>query len=54
MTAGSKEKCNNCIQLGAKAAINYKEEDFEQYFIDQKIKVDIILDMVGGLLPYLK
>jgi|TARA_B100001758_G_C18368134_1_gene589750 putative PIG3 family NAD(P)H quinone oxidoreductase len=48
VTAGSKDKCDNCLQLGAKAAINYKEEDFEQYFIDQKIKVDIILDMVGG------
>ena len=48
VTAGSKDKCDNCLQLGAKAAINYKEEDFEQYFIDQKIKVDIILDIVGG------
>ena len=48
VTAGSKDKCDNCLQLGAKAAINYKEEHFEQYFIDQKIKVDIILDMVGG------
>ena len=48
VTAGSKDKCDNCLKLGAKAAINYKEEDFEQYFIDQKIKVDIILDMVGG------
>ena len=48
VTAGSKDKCDNCLQLGAKAAINYKEEEFEQYFIDQKIKVDIILDMVGG------
>ena len=48
VTAGSKDKCDNCLQLGAKAAINYKEEDFEKYFIDQKIKVDIILDMVGG------
>ena len=52
VTAGSKDKCDQCLQLGAKAAINYKEEDFEQYFIDQKIKVDIILDMVGG--SYLK
>ena len=48
VTAGSKDKCDQCLQLGAKAAINYKEEHFEQYFIDQKIKVDIILDMVGG------
>ena len=37
VTAGSKEKCDKCLQLGAKAAINYKDEDFEQYFIDQKI-----------------
>ena len=48
VTAGSKDKCDQCLQLGAKAAINYKEEDFEQYCADQKIKVDIILDMVGG------
>ena len=48
VTAGSKDKCDQCLQLGAKEAINYKEEDFEQYFIDQKIKVDVILDMVGG------
>ena len=52
VTAGSKEKCESCIQLGATAAINYKEQDFEQYFVDQKIKVDVILDMVGG--SYLK
>ena len=52
VTAGSKEKCDKCLQLGAKVAINYKDEDFEQYFIDQKIKVDVILDMVGG--SYLK
>ena len=52
VTAGSKDKCDHCLQLGAKAAINYKEEDFEQYFVDQKIKIDVILDMVGG--SYLK
>jgi NADPH2:quinone reductase len=52
VTAGSTEKCERCIELGAKNAINYKEEDFEQYFVDQKIKVDVILDMVGG--SYLK
>ena len=52
VTAGSKDKCDHCLQLGAKAAINYKEEDFEQYFVEQKIKIDVILDMVGG--SYLK
>ena len=48
VTAGSKDKCDHCLQLGAKAAINYKEEDFEQYFVEKKIKIDVILDMVGG------
>ena len=52
VTAGSKDKCDHCLQLGAKVAINYKEEDFEQYFVEQKIKIDVILDMVGG--SYLK
>ena len=48
VTAGSADKCQRCMDLGAKAAINYKEVDFEQYFEEKKIKVDIILDMVGG------
>ena len=52
VTAGSKDKCDHCLRLGAKVAINYKEEDFEQYFVEQKIKIDVILDMVGG--SYLK
>lgn len=45
-TAGSKEKCNACIQLGADKCINYKEEDFETVFKDEKI--DVILDMIAG------
>ena len=52
MTAGSDEKCRACINLGASDAINYKEKDFLEYFEEKKIKVDIILDMVGG--SYLK
>jgi NADPH:quinone reductase-like Zn-dependent oxidoreductase len=36
------------MDLGAMVALNYKEVDFEQYFEEKKIKVDIILDMVGG------
>ena len=52
VTAGTDEKCQKCIELGAKDAINYKNSDFESYFEDKKIKVDIILDMIGG--SYLK
>ncbi len=52
VTAGSADKCQRCIDLGATDAINYKEVDFEKYFEEKKIKVDIILDMVGG--DYLK
>ncbi len=50
VTAGSKEKCEFCLQLGADAAINYKEQDFVEavkQLTDNK-GVDIILDMIGG------
>ena len=52
VTAGTDEKCQKCIELGAKDAINYKNADFENYFLNKKIKVDVILDMIGG--SYLK
>jgi D-arabinose 1-dehydrogenase-like Zn-dependent alcohol dehydrogenase len=29
VTAGSKDKCDACVSLGAKRAINYREEDFK-------------------------
>jgi len=45
-TAGSKEKCDACMQLGADKCINYKEEDFEEALKDKK--PDVILDMVAG------
>lgn len=50
ITAGSKEKCDACLQLGADLAINYKTEDF----VDECMKatqgrgVNVILDMVMG------
>ena len=50
VTTGSKEKCAFCLQLGADAAINYKEQDFVgaiKQLTDNK-GVDIILDMIGG------
>jgi NADPH2:quinone reductase len=49
-TAGSVEKCQTCVTLGAKRAINYKEEDFVAV-IEKETGgkgVDVILDMVGG------
>ena len=52
VTAGTNEKCKSCIELGATDAINYKELDFVEYFKEKKLKVDVILDMVGG--DYLK
>lgn len=45
-TAGTKEKCDYCLQLGASLAINYKTEDFVS--ILKPIGIDVILDMTGG------
>lgn len=46
ITAGSAEKCQACLELGADRAINYREADFEE--ILKAAGVDVILDMVGG------
>ncbi len=48
-TAGSDEKCQACLTLGAERAINYRTEDFvdaAKEFGDKG--VNVILDMVGG------
>ncbi|WEX78303.1 NAD(P)H-quinone oxidoreductase [Sinorhizobium numidicum] len=49
-TAGSAEKCRACEELGARRAINYREEDFKAVVLDETggRGVDVILDMVGG------
>lgn len=49
-TAGSDEKCQACLDLGADCAINYRTEDFVARVKDQTQKrgVNVILDMVGG------
>ncbi len=49
-TAGSVEKCEACLKLGADRAVNYKEEDFVAAVKDQTggKGADVILDMVGG------
>ncbi|MFA6163083.1 MAG: NAD(P)H-quinone oxidoreductase [Methylobacter sp.] len=50
VTAGTEAKCNFCVDLGADASINYKEQDFvdeiKQFTVNKG--VDVILDMIGG------
>lgn len=50
VTAGSEEKCQQCLSLGADAAINYRETDFVAAIaeISQGQGVNQILDMIGG------
>jgi NADPH:quinone reductase len=49
-TAGSADKCKACLEIGADAAINYKEQDF----VDEVKRhtdgrgADVVLDMVAG------
>ncbi|MCE2565640.1 NAD(P)H-quinone oxidoreductase [Komagataeibacter sp. FNDCF1] len=49
-TAGTQDKCTLCTTLGAKAAINYRTEDFSQRIRDltEGTGVDVILDMIGA------
>src|SRR5437667_6969191 len=49
-TAGSAEKCEACVRLGADKAVNYRSEDFvaaTKAATDGK-GADVILDMIGG------
>ncbi len=54
VTAGSAEKCQRCLELGAAAAANYNKDDF----VDVVKKatggrgVDVVLDSIGA--PYLE
>ena len=48
VTAGSDEKCAECIRLGADVAINYRTQDFVEVLKAQNLAPDLILDMVGG------
>jgi NADPH:quinone reductase len=50
VTAGSDEKCQACLKLGADHAINYKTADFvaEVKRITAGAGVNVILDMVAG------
>ncbi len=46
-TAGSDEKCEACLALGAVRAINYRKDDFVPVLKDEG-GAHLILDMVGG------
>lgn len=50
VTAGSRDKCDACETLGAKRAINYREEDFAAVIKEATggKGVDVILDMIGA------
>lgn len=50
VTAGSKEKCNFCTELGADAAINYNGQDFVEAIkqLTEHRGVNVILDIIGG------
>lgn len=49
-TAGTPEKCRALETRGAKLAINYKEQDFEEVLTEAGLanKIDVTLDMIGG------
>ena len=49
-TAGSAEKCQACLELGADRAINYRSDDFVKACQEATAGrgVDLILDMVAG------
>lgn len=46
-TAGSADKCQVCLELGAEQAINYRDDDFVT-MMKAVGGADVILDMVGG------
>jgi putative PIG3 family NAD(P)H quinone oxidoreductase len=50
VTCGSDAKCARALELGAAAAINYREQDFveEVHRVTARGGVDVIVDMIGG------
>ena len=50
VTAGSEEKCRQCVALGATAAANYRSEDFSARAreLTSGRGVDVILDHIGA------
>jgi NADPH:quinone reductase-like Zn-dependent oxidoreductase len=50
VTCGSDEKCAAALELGARAAINYRTQDFveEVHRVTDRGGVDVVIDMIGG------
>lgn len=50
VSAGTDDKCQRCLALGADAALNYRQQDFVESIkqLTAGKGVDVILDMVGG------
>ncbi len=50
VTCGSDSKCARALELGAGAAINYREQDFveEVHRATASRGVDVVIDMIGG------
>ena len=50
VTCGTDEKCARARELGAAAAINYREQDFveEVHRVTARAGVNVVVDMVGG------
>lgn len=50
VTAGSAVKCQRCVELGASAAIDYRNEDFAARVreLTGGVGVDVVLDSIGG------
>ena len=50
VTCGTDEKCARALEIGAEAAVNYRDRDFVE--VAQRLTggkgVDVVLDMVGG------
>lgn len=53
VTCGSDEKCKRCLELGADAALNYREADFAPRVreLTEGRGVDVVFDSIGA--PYL-
>jgi putative PIG3 family NAD(P)H quinone oxidoreductase len=50
VTCGTEAKCARAMELGAAAAINYREQDFveEVHRVTGQAGVNVVIDMVGG------
>lgn len=48
VTVGSPEKAAFCRELGADLVIDYREQDFVEVLREEKVAVDVVLDIIGA------